>query len=210
MERFTRTTSISRFLLSLQSKLIHRVLGPRCVWDKKNASGCICFPYNIISAYIYICFIYLFAAVGYQINNSFYSCSGFDPSSSTFNFEQSMRSAAFSGMYTKPLTHTHILPHSLILIPPACARSQTAGVCIQWGFSDQGGDGVQHRGLQVGSLWREPKLRRLWTGAASSVWRHWAGAWRIDLDGSWWTVCPQALQCQGLLGADAQHQRGKT
>ncbi|KAK2846083.1 hypothetical protein Q7C36_010937 [Tachysurus vachellii] len=34
--------------------------------------------------------------VGYQINNSFYSCGGFDPSSSSFNYEQSMRSAAFS------------------------------------------------------------------------------------------------------------------
>ncbi|XP_053333727.1 interferon regulatory factor 4 isoform X2 [Clarias gariepinus] len=33
---------------------------------------------------------------GYQISNSFYNCSGFDPSPSTFNLDQSMRSVAFS------------------------------------------------------------------------------------------------------------------
>ncbi|KAI5608488.1 interferon regulatory factor 4, partial [Silurus asotus] len=36
--------------------------------------------------------------VSYQFSNSFYSCNGFDPSPSTFNVEQSMRSVAFSDL----------------------------------------------------------------------------------------------------------------
>lgn len=121
-----------------------RVINMVCVKEKT----CIFFDKIIWS--VYLCIYFFFAAAGYQINNSFYSCSGFDSSLSTF--EQSMRAAAFSGMYRK--THSlSLFPYSRILTPPpACGRSQTAGVCIQWGFSAQGDDGVQHRGLQVVSL----------------------------------------------------------
>lgn len=67
MERFTRTTSISRFLLSLQSKLVHRVLGPRCVCVRETermhqgASASLIISFQLI--FIYVLFIYVLQLV---------------------------------------------------------------------------------------------------------------------------------------------------